>query len=90
MRVFGYILVAVGLGLALAGLGVDASVQTDGLGRVNNIGLLVDKLMLVVLGGFAFLSGVVLLGFSSTQNTAKAVAAAPDEGRKPDPFEGQY
>lgn len=52
------------LGLAMLGFGVfmETVVSTPGglSGSVNNLGLMADRLIIVLVGGFAFLSGVVM------------------------------
>lgn len=89
MNVFGWLLLAIGIGLTLAGLGMEGSVAAaDGLGRIHNIGLLAQKLTLVIVGGFAFLSGIVLIGFGALSKPPPAAAKSGKTAA--DPFAGQY
>jgi lysylphosphatidylglycerol synthetase-like protein (DUF2156 family) len=73
----GKLFMGIGLGLLISGLAMDISVAT-GHGRVVNMGLASERLMLVLIGGFVFLGGIVLYAVH------KATHTRGDEQRKPE------
>lgn len=60
-QVIGCILLIIGLIMGLMALGMDISVTTAKGGSVNNIGLMNDRMVLMMAGGFLALIGTVML-----------------------------
>lgn len=84
MRAWGWIFVLLGLVLTGAGFISDGSVPSgDGYGRVMNMGLLADKLLLVLCGGFSFLSGIVLISAAALRRPDVDTAGGAAEDLKP-------
>jgi hypothetical protein len=84
MKALGILLGVVGAIVVLAGFGMDGSVENGLSGRVLNIGLLNQKLMLVMVGGAAFVGGVVLIAASEIVSSLAAGItnpAIPSSGR---------
>lgn len=63
-KAFGAILLVTGLILILMGVNIDTSVNSQ-FGRVSNIGKMNEKNNTIVVGGFIFLSGIILVSTSN-------------------------
>ena len=72
MKSSGILLVVIGLICEIIAMTMDVSVLSGYSGdRVNNLGLMNDRSNLVMGGGIAFISGIILIGFSSKSITSK-------------------
>jgi len=60
VQALGCFLLLAGLGLGLIAVFMDVTVSTGRM-TVNNIGLMNDRLMLLIAAGFAFLSGLMMM-----------------------------
>lgn len=74
MRIAWKLLIAAGAILIVIALGYDTTIQT-GLGRVHNIGLQNERQMLLILGCFLMLAGVILFAVAKLKQT-------PEEDRR--------
>lgn len=77
MHAWGWWLVVIGIIVATVGLFFDTS-----YGDVNNLGLIADRIVIVLIGGIITLSGVILLAAGAL----KFAILFPDQARpKPQP-----
>lgn len=74
MRVFGVLLLVVGLIALFAGFGMDTTVPTRDGGRVNNIGLISDKQNIMLLGAALSVVGAILTVFGGRSSREGVVA----------------
>ncbi len=65
MKGWGMFLIVVGIFCIFSAIGMDTSVETGLGGRVNNLGLMNIQTNLIIGGGISFISGILLVGFSS-------------------------
>jgi hypothetical protein len=68
LKKLGMLFMSIGLGLLVWGFLMDTSVQSS-YGRVVNIGLTNERLMLVLMGGFVFVGGVILFAVFKAKQT---------------------
>jgi hypothetical protein len=68
LKKLGILFMSIGLTLLVWGLLFDTSVES-GYGRVINIGLANERLMLVLMGGFVFVGGVILFAVFKAKQT---------------------
>jgi hypothetical protein len=68
LKTLGKLFIGVGLALLAWGIFMDTSVES-GYGRVINIGLANERLMLVLIGGFVFVGGVILFAVFKAKQT---------------------
>jgi len=76
MRAWGIFLIIVGVICAFSAITMDTSVATELGGRVNNLGLMNLQTNLLIGAGISFISGILLIGFSS-----KSGASSPEAVR---------
>lgn len=68
LKTLGKLFIGLGLALLAWGIFMDTSVES-GYGRVINIGLANERLMLVLIGGFIFVGGVILFAVFKAKQT---------------------
>lgn len=79
MKSWGVILIIIGIICGYTAITMDTSVET-GLGqRVNNLGLMNQQTNFLISAGIAFISGVLLIGFSSRSeaSSSRAIRTCP-------------
>jgi len=79
MKSWGVILIIIGIICGYTAITMDTSVET-GLGqRVNNLGLMNQQTNFLISAGIAFISGVLLIGFSSSSeaSSSRAIRTCP-------------
>ena len=69
MKTLGYILIAVGVVMALFALNMNVSVVTDYGGRVNNLGLMNDRQNYILIAAALFVGGVIAAVFGVRAST---------------------
>lgn len=74
MRIFGVLVLVAAVLLLIVSMSMDVSVST-GMGRVNNIGLMAERQNLTLVGGIAFLAGLLMLIFGGKSQAAAAAVA---------------
>ncbi len=72
MKNWGIFLIVVGIFCIFSAIGMDTSVETGLSGRVNNLGLMNIQTNLIIGGGFSFISGILLVGFSSKSEVSSS------------------
>lgn len=75
MRGFGILVLVVAVLLLIVSMSMDVSVNT-GIGRVNNIGLMAERQNLTLIGGIAFIAGLLMLIFGGRRQPAAPVSTA--------------
>lgn len=89
MKIFGILLVIVGIILGMSAMTMDVSVPSShGSGRINNLGLMNDRSNLTISAGIAFISGILLIGFSSKNGNSEGIGLRLnlDSDRKKCPY----
>jgi len=71
MTTWGWWLIIIGIVVGLFGLFFDMVAYAD----VNNIGLIADRIVVVMFGGIVFLAGVILLAGGALQFTIRNPAS---------------
>lgn len=82
MRGFGYALIAVGVLGLLVGIAMDTSVS-GGIGTVNrvvNISLLIQQTATLIVSGFLFMTGCMLIGFSTVRDAIEQLGSMMKAG----------
>lgn len=79
MKLAWKLLTGAGLLLVLVALGVDTTVETGYGGRVHNLGMQQQQLMLLIFGCVLFLAGIVLFGVMKLKQTPEEEQAEARE-----------
>ncbi len=82
MKIFGTLLIILGVFLGAIAVTMDTSVST-GFGRVNNLGLMNQQSNFLIGAGIAFISGILLLTLSSKDGNVKSVQLDNDSKKCP-------
>lgn len=70
MRRLGFLIAAVGIVVVFAALMMDTTIATEGGARVSNLGLMADRQLYTLLGGFVLVAGVVMALLASRHLSA--------------------
>ena len=65
MKILGIFLIIIGIICGYTALNMDTSVETSFGHRVNNLGLMNQQTNFLIGAGITFISGIILIGFSS-------------------------
>jgi len=79
MKSWGVILIIIGIICGYTAITMDTSVETSLGQRVNNLGLMNQQTNFLISAGIAFISGVLLIGFSSRSeaSSSRAIRTCP-------------
>ncbi|WP_432741123.1 zinc ribbon domain-containing protein [Methylobacter sp. G7] len=86
MKGWGSFLIIIGIICAFSAITMDTSVATGLGGRVNNLGLMNLQTNLLIGAGIAFISGIMLIGFSSKSRSGASRRSQTNDNNKKCPY----